>query len=206
HGINVVTSNDVSCSDLVPEIGITGTPAIDLSSNTIYLVTKTKDNGVMTHKVHAIDITSGAEKFGGPVVVQATFPGSADGSKKVVFDPLREAQRPALLVQNGLVYIAWASHCDIGPYHGWIMAYDAQTLQQKTVWNSTPNGGLGGFWQAGAGIAADSRDLLYIASGNGTFDKDQQGKDYGDSIIKLGFNLAGKLVAKDYFTPHDQQF
>ena len=86
------------------------------------------------------------------------------------------------------------------------MAYDAATLQQKSVWNSTPNGGLGGFWQAGAGISADSDDVLYIATGNGTFDKNQQGKDFGDSIVKLGFNPAGKLVDKDYFTPHDQQF
>jgi len=206
HGINVVTSSDVSCNDLVPEIGITGTPAIDLATKTMYLVTKTKENGIYAHKVHAIDITTGGEKFGGPVVVQAHFPGHADGSNQVTFEPHREAQRAALLLQNGVVYISWASHCDIGPYHGWLMAYDAQTLQQKTVWNSTPNGGLGGFWQAGAGIAADSRNLLYIASGNGTFDQNVKGKDYGDSIIKLGFNLAGKLVAKDYFTPHDEQF
>jgi hypothetical protein len=200
QGINVVTSNDVNCNDLVPEIGITGTPAIDLSSQTLYLVTKTKDNGAFVHKVHAIDITTGAEKFGGPVAVQAQFKNLS------VFEPHREAQRAGLLVQNGLVYIAWASHCDIGPYHGWLMAYDAQTLQQKGVWNATPTGGLGGFWQAGAGIAADSRNLLYLASGNGDFDKNLGGKNYGDSIIKLGFNNLGKLVAKDYFTPHDEQF
>ncbi len=205
-GINVVTSVDVSCNDLVPEIGVTGTPAIDLSTNTMYLVAKTKENGNFVHRVHAIDIGTGGEKFGGPIVVQAQVKGTADGSNVVVFNPLREAQRPGLLVQNGLVYIAWASHCDIGPYHGWVLAYDAQTLQQKGVWNATPNGGLGGFWQAGAGIAADSRNLLYIASGNGTFDKDVGGKNYGDSIIKLGFNLAGKLIAKDFFTPHDQKF
>ncbi|MBI3478064.1 MAG: PQQ-binding-like beta-propeller repeat protein [Acidobacteria bacterium] len=198
-GIGVVTSGDVGCNDLVPEIGITGTPAIDLSTQTLYLVTKTKDNGQFVHKVHAIDITTGAEKFGGPVAVQATLKG-------VAFEPHREAQRAALLVQNGVVYIAWASHCDIGPYHGWVMAYDAQTLQQKSVWNSTPTGGLGGFWQAGAGIAADSRDLLYLSSGNGDFDKNFGGSNYGDTIVKLGFNKAGKLIAKDYFTPHDQKF
>ena len=205
-GINVVTSGDVSCNDLVPEIGITGTPAIDLSTGTMYLVAKTKENGNFVQRLHALDITNGAEKFGGPVEIHAQFNGTADGGKKVAFDPLREAQRAGLLVQNGVVYIAWASHCDIGPYHGWTMAYDAVTLQQKTVWNSTPNGGLGGFWQAGAGIAADANDVLYIASGNGTFDKDQKGKDLGDSIVKLGFNKAGKFVLKDYFTPHDQAF
>jgi len=205
-GVNVVTSSDVSCSDLVPEIGITGTPAIDLATGTMYLITKTKENGNFVQRLHALDINSGAEKFGGPIVIQAQFNGTADGGKKVAFDPLREAQRAGLLVQNGLVYIGWASHCDVGPYHGWVMAYDAHTLQQKSVWNSTPNGGLGGFWQSGAGIAADSRDLLYIASGNGTFDKDQKGKDFGDSIVKLGFNNLGKLIVKDYFTPHDQAF
>jgi len=205
-GINVVTSSDVSCNDLVPEIGITGTPAIDLTTQTMYLVTKTKDNGNFVHRVHALDITTGGEKFGGPVIVQAHFKGTADGSNQVVFEPHREAQRSGLVVQNGLVYISWASHCDIGPYHGWVLAYDAQTLQQKGVWNATPNGGLGGFWQSGAGIAADSRNFLYMPSGNGTFDQDQKGKDYGDSIIKLGFNTAGKLIAKDYFTPHDQLF
>jgi hypothetical protein len=156
--------------------------------------------------VHAIDISTGAEKFGGPVVVQAQVVGTGDGSRTVTFEPHRAAQRAGLLFQNGLVYIAWASHCDITIYHGWLIAYDAQTLQQKGVWNSTPNAGLGGFWQAGSGIAADSHNLLYIASGNGNFDKNTGGKDYGDSIIKLGFNLNGKLVAKDYFTPHDQQF
>ncbi len=205
-GINVVTSGDVSCNDLVPEIGITGTPAIDLSTHTMYLTAKTKENGQYVQRLHALDITTGAEKFGGPKVIQAQFNGNADGGKKVTFDPFREGQRTGLLAQNGLVYIAWSSHCDIGPYHGWVLAYDTQTLLQKGVWNSTPNGGLGGFWQGGAGIAADSRDLLYVASGNGTFDKDQKGKNYGDSIIKLGFNKAGKLVAKDYFTPHDQEF
>ncbi|HUM06428.1 MAG TPA: hypothetical protein VLT90_13265 [Terriglobales bacterium] len=205
-GINVVTSGDVSCNDLVPEIGITGTPAIDLSTGTMYLIAKTKENGNFVQRLHALDITSGVEKFGGPITIQAQFNGTADGGKKVAFNPLREAQRAGLVVQNGAVYIAWASHCDIGPYHGWVMAYDALTLQQKSVWNSTPNGGLGGFWQAGAGLAMDSRDLLYIASGNGTFDKDVKGKDFGDSIVKMGFNTAGKLIVKDYFTPHDQAF
>lgn len=147
-GINVVTSGDVSCSDLVPEIGITGTPAIDLSTKTMYLTAKTKENGRFVQRLHALDITSGAEKFGGPLEIQAQSNGTADGGKKVTFDPFREGQRTGLLVQNGLVYISWASHCDIGPYHGWVLAYDAQTLQQKGVWNATPNGVLGGFWQA----------------------------------------------------------
>ena len=198
-GINVVTSADVGCNDLVPEIGITGTPAIDLSTGTMYLTAKTKEHGSFVQRLHALDITTGAEKFGGPITIQAKFGG-------LFFDPFREGQRAGLLVQNGVVYAGWASHCDIGPYHGWLLAYDAQTLQQKGVWNSTPTGGLGGFWQAGAGIAADANNFVYAASGNGTFDKNLQGKNFGDSIIKLGFNLKGKLVVRDYFTPHDQAF
>ena len=205
-GITAVTSGDVSCGDLIPEIGITGTPAIDLSTNTMYLVTKTKESGNFFHRLHAIDIATGAEKFGGPVAIQAQFKGNADGGKVVAFNPLREAQRAGLVIQNGVVYIEWASHCDIGPYHGWMLAYDPQTLQQKGVWNTTPNGGLGGFWQAGAGIAADSRNFLYTASGNGTFDVNLPRKNYGDSIIKLGFSKAGILHPIDYFTPHDQDF
>ena len=203
-GVNVVTSADVGCNDLVPEIGITGTPAIDLATGTMYLTAKTKENGNFVQRLHALDITTGAEKFGGPIPIQARFTGT--GGVRTFFDPFREGQRAGLLVQNGLVYIGWASHCDIGPYHGWMLAYDAQTLQQKGVWNSTPDGGLGGFWQAGAGIAADANNFVYVASGNGTFDKNLQGKDYGDSIIKLGFNLKNKLVVKDYFTPHDEAF
>ena len=205
-GITSVSSQDVSCNDLVPEIGITGTPAIDLSTNTMYLLAKTKENGSFVQRLHALDITTGAEKFGGPVLIQAQVKGSGEGGKTIVFNPLRQAQRPGLVLQNGKVYIAWASHCDIGPYHGWLMAYDAQSLQQKGVWNSTPNGGLGGFWMAGSGIAADSRNYVYISTGNGTFDVNLPGKDYGDSIIKLGFSLAGKLRPFDYFTPHDQDF
>lgn len=203
-GINVVTSGDVSCNDLVPEIGITGTPAIDIATQTIYLVTKTKENGSFFQRLHAIDITTGAEKFGGPVVIEGKV--TSTGGGKVTFDPFREAQRTGLLLQNGLVYVGFASHCDLGPYHGWIMAYDAQTMQQKGIWNSTPDGGLGGFWQAGAGLAADSRNFVYVASGNGPFNKDQKGKNVGDSVVKLGFNAKGKLILKDYFTPHDEQF
>jgi hypothetical protein len=206
HGITTVASGDVSCGDLVPEIGITGTPAIDISTNTIYVLAKTKENGAFVQRLHALDITTGLEKFGGPVVIQAKVTGTGDGSNVVLFNPQREGQRAGLLLQNGVVYVAWASHCDIGTYHGWVIAYDAQTLLKKGVWNSTRNGGLGGFWQAGAGIASDALNYLYIASGNGTFETTTPRKDYGDSIVKLGFSLRGKLHVVDFFTPYDQQF
>ena len=199
NGITTVSSQDVSCGDLVPEIGITGTPVIDLSTNTMYVLAKTKENGSFFQRLHALDITTGSEKFGGPVVIQASLQG-----KK--FDALRHGQRPGLLLQNGMVYIAWASHCDNTPYHGWVMAYDAQTLQQKGVWDSTPFGGLGGVWQGGSGIAADFLNNVYLPTGNGTFDADRHGPDYGDSIVKLKFSKLGKLHVGDFFTPYDQQY
>jgi len=205
-GITTVSSSDVGCSDLVPEIGITGTPVIDLSSNTMYVLAKTKENGSFVQRLHALDITTGAEKLGGPVVILAQVKGTGEGGNIIVFNPLRQAQRPGLVLQNGNVYIAWASHCDIGPYHGWLLAYDAQTLLQKGVWNSTRNGGLGGIWMAGSGIASDAKNYVYVPTGNGTFDANLPGKDYGDSIIKVGFSMLGKLRPFDYFTPYDQNF
>ncbi len=187
RGITTLSSSDVGCGDLVPEIGITGTPAIDTTTGTLYVISNTKQNGKFFQQLHALDVTTGKEKFGGPVLINAKVKGTGDGSVNgyVHFDPLKNNQRPGLLLQNGSVYISWASHCDIGPYHGWVMSYDSQTLKQTGVWNSTPNAGLGGFWSGGAGIAADSSNNLYIASGNGMFDVNTGGRDYGDSIIKL---------------------
>ena len=205
-GITTIPSHDVSCTDLVPEVGITSTPVIDPSTNTMYVLVRTKENGSYVQRLHALDITMGTEKSGSPVVIQAKVKGTGDGSKYITFDTLRQAQRPGLLLQNGDVFIGWASHCDNGPYHGWLMAYDAQTLQQKGVWNSTPNGSEGGIWQAGAGIAVDSGNNVYVPTGNGTFDVNERGKDYGDSIIKLDFSAAGKLHVLDYFTPYDQNY
>lgn len=206
QGVTTVSSNDVGCTDLVPEIGVTGTPAIDTSSGTLYVVAKTKERGQFVQRLHALDIATGAEKFGGPVIIRARVKGTGDGSVNgfVAFDPLRHSQRPGLLLQNGTVYVAWAAHCDIGPYHGWVMGYDAQTLAQKAVWNSTPNGGLGGFWAGGAGIAADANSNLYLASGNGTFNVDVGGRDYGDSIIKLPPPTGHGFKASDYFTPFNE--
>jgi len=205
-GITTLSSSDVGCSDLVPEIGITGTPVIDTVSGTFYVVSNTKQNGKFYQQLHALDITTGAEKFGGPVIIAAKVKGTGDGSVNgyVHFDPLKNNQRPGLLLQNGSVYIAWSSHCDIGPYHGWVISYNAQTLKQNGVWNSTPNAGLGGFWSGGAGIAADSSNNLYLASGNAMFDVNTGGRDFGDSIIKLSPPVNNRLHATDFFTPYDQ--
>src|SRR5690349_8810264 len=203
-GITPVSSTDASCSDISPYIGITGTPVIDPSSGTLYVVANTKENGKFLQRLHALDVSSGAEKFGGPVVIQATVSGTGQGSSagKVNFDPLRENQRPGLLLANGVVYISWASHCDNEPYHGWVVAYNATTLVRAGFWNSTPNGGAGGVWQSGGALAADSANHVYFATGNGDFDANTGGADFGDSILKLSPSIGGSPA--DYFTPYDE--
>jgi hypothetical protein len=209
-GITTVPDSDVGCDDIPSEMGITGTPVIDPSSNTsntsntLYLVAQTKENGVWTHRLHALDITTGAEKFGGPVVIQASVPGTGtDNVKGVVsFNSLRENQRPALLLSNGVIFIGFGSHCDRPPYHGWLLAYETGTLQQVGVFNVTPNAEKGGIWQAGGGIAADANGLLYAVTGNGTFDVNLGGTDYGDSYLQLRFTPP--FTVADYFTPYNQ--
>jgi hypothetical protein len=208
-GVTTVSPNDVNTGDIVPEIGITGTPVIDASSGTLYVVAKTKEvSGGSTNfvqRLYALDITTGAEKFGGPVVIQATLPGTGDGTDgqgHVAFSPLRENQRSGLLLQNGVVYIVWASHGDNGPYHGWVIGYNAQTLQQVAAFDTTPNGGLGGIWMSGAAPAADNTGNIYVSTGNGTFDAQTGGSDYGDSALRL--STSGGLSLTDYFTPFNQ--
>jgi len=209
HGITTVASwADAACTDLRPEIGITGTPVIDPQTGTLYVVVRTKENGQFFQRLHALDVFTGAEKFGGPTVIKTKMKGSGDGAVNgfVHFDPLRNNQRAGLLLVNGLIYIAWASHCDNGPYHGWVMSYDARTLKQNGVWNSTPNAGLGGVWQLGGAPAADEDGNVYFATGNGGFDADIGGTDFGDSVLKMGNPLHRQLPVLDYFTPHDQQY
>jgi len=206
RGITTVSSGDVGCGDLVPEIGITSTPVIDTTTGTLYVVAKTKENGAFFQRLHALDVATGTEKFGGPVVIRARVRGTGDGSVNgmIKFDPLREGQRAALLLQNGAVHISWASHCDIGPYHAWVISYDAKTLSQTGVWNSTPDGGLGGVWQSGAGLAGDATFNTYLATGNGTFDLDVGGRDFGDSVVKLRPPTLNRFRVADYFTPYNQ--
>ena len=182
------------CCDIAPEIGITGTPVIDQGPGTLYVVAKTKEGTNYVQRLHALDITTGAEKFGGPKVIQASVPGNGDGNDgkgNVPFNALRENQRPALLLSNGVVYIGFASHGDNGPYHGWVLGYDATTLQQVMAYNNTPNGGEGGIWQSGGGLAADSAGNLYFVAGNGTFDANTGGVDYGESVEKISPSGAG---------------
>ncbi len=200
-GVTTLTPSDVSCGDMPPEVGITGTPVINPTSGTLYVVARTDESGTFIQRLHALDVTTGAEKFGGPVLIQASYQG-ANGT--FTFDPLLHNQRAGLLLLNGLVYVTWGSSCDVGTYHGWVIAYDSKTLKQTSAWVTTPNGTQGAIWQSAAAPAADSSFNTYFATGNGTFDADSGGLDYGDSIVKLAFPTAGIFTATDYFTPFDQ--
>jgi len=166
HGITPLSEHDVFCPFITPEVGITPTPVIDAASKTMYVLVRTNEHGVFLQKLHALDITNGKEKPGSPVVISATAQGSGDGavSGKISFDPLKENPRAALLLVDGEVYLTWASSCDIGPYHGWVMAYDAHTLQQRAVLNTSPDGGDAGIWQSDAGVAADDEGNIYVES------------------------------------------
>ena len=205
EGVTPIPSSDLD-SPINPEIGVTSTPVIDGNSGTLYVLAATKENGNYVHRLHALDITSGAEKFGGPVVIQGSVPGSGSGSSngQITFQTKIQLQRPALLLSKGVIYLAWASYNDHGLYHGWVMAYDASTLHQSAIWNDTPNGERGGIWQSGCGLSADSAGNVYVAIGNGTFDAYAGGTNYGDSFIKLTLN-GSSLSVTDYFTPFNQQ-
>ena len=208
--ISPVSNRDVFCPFIQPDIGITSTPVIDLSSKTLYALARTREaeNGkwVFRQKLHALDLVTGAEKLGGPITIRASFQGDKSLFSKGVteFDPLRENQRAALLLVNNNVFITWASSCDVGPYYGWVMSYDARTLKQTGVLNVSPGAKESGIWQADAGPAADGSGNVYLITGNGKFTAASGGRDYGDSVLKIALTPNG-LAVRDYFTPADQE-
>lgn len=206
-GVTPVPARDVSCPFTQPEVGITSTPVIDPQSGTLYVLVRTKtpsfSEGKQYHqKLHALAVTSGVEEFGGPVEIQAAVHGTGAGSKdgSVAFEPLRENPRAALLLSKGLVYLTWGSSCDVGPYHGWVMAYDARSLKQKAVFNTSPDADDSGIWASDTGPASDNDGNIFVATGNGRFDVAKGANDYGDTLLKL--RLHGEtLEPADYFTP-----
>jgi hypothetical protein len=205
-GERPITVSDVlGCNSITPEIGITATPVIDRDTNTIYLVAATIRDTTFIHRLHALDLTNGNERPGSPVVIDAFVPGTGDGfsTSGVPFHPYLQKIRAGLLLLDGAVYTAWSSYCDTGAYHGWIIAYDAADLHQVAVFNSSPNAWQGSFWMGGAGPAADSNGNIYVVTGNGLFDANTNGADFGDTVLKLS---SGTLNIIDYFTPSNQLY
>lgn len=211
RGVTSIPARDVDCPFIEPEIGITSTPVIDLRSGTLFVLARTREKDGMlssryVQRLHALALTTGAEKFGGPVEIKASARGSGAGSSngQIDFEPLRENPRAALLLVNDKVYLTWASSCDVGPYHGWVMAYDAHALTQVAALNTSPDADDSGIWAGDTGPAADAEGNVFLATGNGKFDVVTGGRDYGDSMLRL--SLAGsQLLVRDYFTPFNQQ-
>lgn len=212
-GETYLNNADVNTTDIFPDIGIVGTPVIDASSNTLYVVSKSKTNGTNCtpatscfQRLHALSLVDGSEMSGSPANITSAIsvPGTGDGSSggNVTFDTLRQNQRPGLVLLNGVVYVAWASHGDNTPYHGWVIGYDKATLARVATFNANPNGSDAGIWMSGGAPAADASGNLYFLTGNGTFDANSGGSDYGDSTVKL--STSGGLSVADYFTPTNQ--
>jgi len=202
------SSDDRGCGQVTPEIGITSTPVIDRTRNAIYLIAVSKTSGGnYIHRIHALNLTTGAELFGGPTTITATYPGTGANSSggNVVFDPKQYNERPGLLQIGGTIYTTWGSHCDAGPYTSWAMSYSADTLQQTSVVDLVPNGNEGGIWMAGTAPAADASGNIYFIVGNGDFGTTLDGsgfpanKNCGNCFAKV--SSSAPLTLLDYFTP-----
>jgi hypothetical protein len=205
-------SDDHGCGQISPQIGITSTPVIDRASGphgTIYVVAMSKNSTSYFQRIHALDLTTGAEQFGGPVAVKAKYPGTGDNSHNgfVIFDPAQYAERQGLLLLNGVIYTAWTSHCDFRPYTGWIIGYNESTLAQSGVLDVTPNGNEGSIWQSGTGIASEGKNLFFLDA-NGTFETTLNKKgfpnkgDYGNGFLKVSTGN-NKLHVADYFNMYN---
>ncbi len=205
------TSGSLGCSQVVPEIGVTATPVIDRSAGahgTIFVVAMSLDASSNYHqRLHALDVTTGAELLGGPTEIGGSVATAAGGTN--VFNPTQYEERAALLLSNGSIYIGFTSHCDAPPYSGWVMAYAESTLAQTSVLNIGQNSNAGpSIWMAGGGPAADAAGNVYLLSANGAFETtlDAQGfpnlHDFGNSFVKIA-NSGGTLAVADYFALTD---
>ena len=208
-GVTTVNSAfQLGCTDIIPEYGITGTPVIDLSTNTLYAVAETLENNGTSYakRLHALDITTGAEKPGSPILISASV--TVPGQSAVTFDTKWENQRAGLLLYNGVVYIAFGSHCDANDWRGWILgySYNGSSFSQVFVFSTEPssvNGRQAGIWMSGQGLSMDTSSNLFAVTGNGQFDTTITPPiNYGDSIIRIDLSI-GPTV-QDYFTPYTQ--
>ena len=193
------------CNDVTPEFGVTGTPAIDPAAQTLYLVTNTTEYGTVIQRLHALNLVTGSERTNSPVVIEATVPGSGDGGSSVSFNASQQNQRLGLTLTGGGVLIGWSSHCDVPIWHGWLMRYDASSLAQIAVFNTTPNGSEGGIWMSGGAPALDASGNMFLSTGNGTFDDTNDvlpavapNDDFGESFLNLNPTT---LAVQDFFTP-----
>jgi hypothetical protein len=204
-GVTPVPITDITNDadlNVVGNVGIEGTPVIDAASNAIFLVACTRESGSYVQRIHKLDVRNGKDLLPA-TVIEASVPSAAKDAVggNLRFDPKAGHQRPALALIDGAVIIAWASHEDIRPYHGWVMAYDATMLRQRAAWCVTPDGADGGVWQSGRGPAIDMAGNIYFETGNGDWDGR---RNFGNSLVKL--RLAGNaFVLDDYFTPSDFQ-
>lgn len=219
-GSGETPSDPLNCGQIIPEIGITSTPVVDKGigpHGTIYVVAMSKDaQGKYHQRIHALDLVTGEEELGGPVEIQASYPGTGQEINKggrVIFDPKQHEDRAALLLSRGVIYTSWSSHCDIEPYTGWVIGYDAHTLKQTAVFNLSPHGTEAAVWNSAAGPAADAQGNIFLAVGNGTFDTtlNKQGfpdkADFGNAALKLapqpGRSPDNALKAVDYWTMYN---
>ncbi len=191
--------------DIADEIGIISTPVIDAARQLMFVVTFSRsgsgDSAVYSHHLHALSLIDGSEQLGGPVQLAASVPGTGDGASggNVAFQSEYENQRMALLLSNGEIYIGFAGYCDSGPYHGWLLAYDASSLQLSAAYNNTADGSEGGIWQSGEGASADSDGKIYISVGNGSFNYSTGGLSLGEGFTRLSAGLS----VEDYFVPYN---
>ena len=203
RNIDMTGACDGRYMDFSGNMGIVGTPVIDTASATIYVVSRhINSTGKYEQMLNALDITTGKHRTGSPVIIAATIDGSGAGSAggKIAFESQKHNQRSALLLHNGVVYVCWASHCDWGPYHGWVIGFDARTLANKYVYNTTPTGYNGGIWMSGAGPTVGADGAIYLTTGNGSAGSSVSRNDplnRSESLIKLTPDL--KVI--DFFTP-----
>ncbi|HVZ89429.1 MAG TPA: hypothetical protein VHG72_20880 [Polyangia bacterium] len=199
--LNVGPSGSNSCDNLSPEIGITSTPVIDRAAGTIYFISKGQEGGGWIQRIHAVNIITGVERPGSPKVIDASVKGTGAGTSggNVAFDSATQLNRPGLLLVNGIVYAAFASHCDTGAYHGWILgySYDGTKFTQALAFNVSPNGSQGGIWQGGVGLSSDGANI-YVVVGNGSTNTSPSALDLSESVFRLRIS---DYSVQDYWIP-----
>jgi hypothetical protein len=195
------STSGFGCSDMTPETGITSTPVIDAAAGIMFVVSKGVESGNWVMRLHALDIRTGQEGRGSPLPITATVSGIGAGNAggKITFDPHTQLNRPGLLLENGTVYLAFASLCDFGPYHGWVLGYSYANgaFTQTHVFNVSPNGSDGGIWQSGVGLSSDGNSIFF-AAGNGSTNPSSTPPDVSESIARLSL---ADLSIQDFFTP-----